>query len=287
MTRRQGDAVVALRGEHLDILGRHRIPGLAICRLPGCRDDLVGEQALRGDHVDLVAGHQLVDAVERRPVGGAVSGDAGVARLPGQGSSRVVARPLLQVGLADALDDDVLHTDAGDPDDADGFALRRRSHRRRSRRVSLGELLAQVCQLDRRIVGRAGGVAQFCRELVGQLRLLAGRLQARAPQLERDEAEDQQARDDEELADRPEDLSEHSFTVSAHGGEQGAAGTVRTRGAHRSPPSGRRADRPLSCAGRRRPGCRPRRDRAPARAERSRQDHLAAGVRRPGDGQLG
>ena len=58
----------------------------------------IPERALHGRHDDLVAPAELVDAEERRAVGGAVPGDRGVAELPGQRRVRVVARALAKVG---------------------------------------------------------------------------------------------------------------------------------------------------------------------------------------------
>ena len=79
--------------------------------------DDVAELALAGGDGDDVARGQLVEPVEGRAVGRAVAGDGGVARLSGQGGVGVVAGALPQVGPGDALDDGLVHADAGDAED--------------------------------------------------------------------------------------------------------------------------------------------------------------------------
>jgi hypothetical protein len=61
-----------------------------------------------GEQPDLVALAQLVDAVERAAVGGAVPGDADVADLAGQGGVRVVAGAGAQGGGGGPGDDEGL-----------------------------------------------------------------------------------------------------------------------------------------------------------------------------------
>ena len=96
--------LVRLRVEHGDV-GRRNDLGLR---------DLVAEEPLLGQDVDPVTGRRLVEVVEGVGVGGAVPGNRHVAGLPGQGCALVVTRPLLQLGLAHALDDGVEQADLGD-----------------------------------------------------------------------------------------------------------------------------------------------------------------------------
>ena len=92
------------RRDHLVVLGRHDL-------LAGHDVD---EAAGRCGRDDLVARLQLLDAVERLTVGGAMARDRGVAQLAGQRGLRVVARALLEIALLHAGDDDPVDVDTGD-----------------------------------------------------------------------------------------------------------------------------------------------------------------------------
>ena len=85
--------------------------------------DLVAELALAGGDEDLVADLELVEPVEGGAVGGAVAGDGGVAGLARQRRVGVVARALLEVGHAHALDHRLVDADPRDADEGDGLAL--------------------------------------------------------------------------------------------------------------------------------------------------------------------
>ena len=93
------------RGDDLRVLRRvhHRAAGDGVDEPPGQRVDL-----------DEIAGLHLVEVEERLAVGGAVTSDGGVAELAGQRRLGEVARALLEVGHAHALDDGPVEADRRD-----------------------------------------------------------------------------------------------------------------------------------------------------------------------------
>ena len=122
--------------------------------------DLVGElSAVEGGQDDVVADGQLVDAEERRAVGGPVAGDADVAVLPRQRGVRVVAGPLLQVVDADAGHHDPVQPDGRRLQPGDGIALGGRHGRGRRRRRGRGRRGRRARLAGRGRGGRGGGRA--------------------------------------------------------------------------------------------------------------------------------
>ena len=104
-----------------DVVDHGRVAGRDHEALRG----VVDEDALQRGEDDRVSDLHRVEVVEGMAVGGAVAGDGGVAGLPGQRRSDVVARALAQIGRVGALDHDLVDADHRDPDVADGVALGR------------------------------------------------------------------------------------------------------------------------------------------------------------------
>ena len=178
-----------------------------------CDDQLLGHRipvgAGEGLDRDLVAGGELVEAVERRAVGRAVTGDRGVAELTRHGRVGVVAGSLAQVGHGDALDHGRVDADLRDADHRDRLAVGRRWEGEGGRGGTRDGL------------GRVPGVGALLVEVAAE-RATAGRLvDARAPQLLGHEQQDQQADRDE---DPPEgvDSTAHPATVAVAPGGVGA-----------------------------------------------------------------
>src|SRR5439155_25340538 len=145
-------------------------------------------------------------AVERRPICRAMAGDADVAGLTGRRCSRVVARSLLEIGHAHALDDGALHAEPRYLEDGDRLA---RGRRRRG-----GDRFGRRDGGRYRRTRRVGdGVAQLACELVLQLPLAAGLGQPGAPQLVDDEQQREDPEEDEDAADAAYDPAHHVRTV--------------------------------------------------------------------------
>jgi hypothetical protein len=183
----EGEAVVALVLQDLD---------------GGRRHDLllfhhVGELALDGLHRDLVTRDQLVDPVERRAIGGAVTGDGRVPLLTGERGLRVVPRPLLEVGQGHALDDDLVHADGRDADVRRRLPLVDRRDRRSRHRLAR--------QGARRGGRSRGGLLQRGGEVVLEAVLCLGLPDPGAPQLVGHEEQDQHADGDAGATDRTEE----------------------------------------------------------------------------------
>ena len=173
----------------------------------------VGEAALHRAHEHLVARSELVEPVERRPVGRAVPGDGGVALLPGHRGLRIVARPLAEVGLADALDHDLVDADLGDSDVGHGVAGRRRRWR--------------LERVERRRRGRRAGLdVGLLLELRPKAVLLAGGVEPRPPQLVGHEEEDQDSGTGQDGAEG----AEHGAEAVHHSRLPAFRFTVRTLG---------------------------------------------------------
>ena len=97
------------RGMHDDVTITDLVDGAGRVGVRlGWVEHAVHELALHARHDDLVSGHELVDAIERRAVGRAVTGDAGVARIPGEGGLGVVAGSAAQVGDGHAANHDLV-----------------------------------------------------------------------------------------------------------------------------------------------------------------------------------
>ena len=115
VTGRQREAVVGRGVEDLDITRLHHGAGI----------HHVVEAARPGRDEDVVARGKLVQPVERGAVGGAVSGDGGVARLTGHRCVGVVTRSLPQLGHARSVDDELVDADLRDLEMGDGLSGRR------------------------------------------------------------------------------------------------------------------------------------------------------------------
>src|SRR4051812_10085558 len=146
------------------------------------RGDLVDVLAGPGVDQDPVAAAQLAQPVEGREVGRAVAGHDEVADLAGHRGAGVVAGPLAQVGDRDALDDHVVETLA-EPGDADQR-----------------EAVPETYALGGDLAGGGSGVPGAA-QLVAQLVLLRLGVRAGAPELVRDEEQQDEAGRDAQLAD--------------------------------------------------------------------------------------
>ena len=323
MARREGQDRGVARREDLGLRRRHD----ELVR------DLVGElSAVEGGQDDVVADGQLVDAEERRAVGGPVAGDADVAVLPRQRGVRVVARPLLQVVDADAGHHDPVQPDRRRLQAGDGIALGAAARSGRRRRRGRGRRGRRARLAGRGRGGRGGRRRRgdHVVELLLEVVLGLAGLDAGAPELVADEGQQEEPGGDEHPPDaahppppvpapvvRPDgDVApargRSAVALITHSGEP--IGSFRRRpvagrsagraacivaprgrsvpwaaayGAGGPPPRRRRGARPLPGPGRRQPRRRARRDRPRCGAERRRQDHAAALLRRPAAGQPG
>ena len=216
MARREGEPVVGGVVEHRRTRRPHGVPaGAALDPDPvGWRHHLVDEPALVGVDLDPVARDQLVDAVERSAVGGAVARDGGVSGLAWQGGPDVVAGAFLQVGLGRSLDEELLHADLRDLDHTPGAALGRCRRGGRRRPVDRGQRGRHRGGI---VVRRSPGRRLRVHEGRTDLGLARGLLEPGSPQLEADEQEQQHAGSDEDAPEGAKD-SGHCFTVAAVAG---------------------------------------------------------------------
>ncbi len=131
---RRGAVAGVTRGQRQGVLARNRAEDGDVGRGHDLAvRDRVLEETLRREDVDVVAGGERIEVVERVGVGRAVSRDGDVARLSGQRRPLVMAGTLLELRLADALDDRIEDADLRDREEADGLA--ERGLRRRCRRL--------------------------------------------------------------------------------------------------------------------------------------------------------
>ena len=194
------------RGDHLVVVRRHDL-------LAG--DDVDEAAGRRGDD-DVVTRLQLLDAVERLAVGRAVTGDRRVAELSGHGRLRIVTWPLLQIGLLHPGNHDLVDPDPRDLQAGDGIALLEGGDVLLGDRDRLGDGHGGSNGVRRRRIDRNGVVGDHDRrrgarwwcgageqvvEFVLEGILRSCRLDARSPELVRDESEHEQPGGDEHLAE--------------------------------------------------------------------------------------
>ncbi len=204
MARREGERGLrgVERGDHLVVARRHDL----LARDP------VHVASVHGRDDDLVADAELVDVEERLAVGRSMSCNRSVAELAGHRGLRVVPGALLQVGLLDAGDHDVVDADRRHLDAGDRITLL--DHRLGGRRLAARDVRPCPAPCRASCAGTVSGDAVGDHLDVGRRRageellefvlqgvLGPGSLDPGAPQLVRHESEHEQARRDQRLAE--------------------------------------------------------------------------------------
>ncbi len=190
---------------------------------------VVSEQTLAGEDEDGVPASEFVQVVEGGGEGGPMAGYRSVARLTRKRRPLIVTGPTLELSLAGPLHQDVVQTQLGDGNQADGLPDARGSSCTGDRgghsRQPTFRIGTRACRAEG--AERQGGAAYLVSDLLSQVALCVIRVEGGAPELERHERHQKSAGPEQDGADPPPDpASKHEGSLRRW--RRGKATTART-----------------------------------------------------------